>query len=56
MQHKRHHRSRLPAVLIVLAGIIVGAGIMLMMADIPAPQQPVEKELDAKAFLGTPRE
>lgn len=39
---------------IILAGVVIlviGGMIALMTADIPAPQKPVEKELDAKTFL-----
>jgi len=31
--------------------IIIGGAVALMLVDIPAPQQPVEKVLDAKTFL-----
>lgn len=51
MQHKRgHSRSGIfLALLIVMLGVGVGA---LMVVDVPAPQKPVEKQLDAAAFLG----
>ncbi len=52
MQHKRSHK-RQGIFLVVILGFIVGAGALLMMGDVPPPLHPIEKELDAKAFLET---
>ena len=53
MQHKRVIS---PFGFIKLAlGLALVVGIAsLMTANIPAPQHPIEKELDAKAFLEQP--
>ncbi len=50
-----HNKRRSSPLLIsaLLLGIVLIAGAVLMMKDIPAPQVPVEKELDASAFLAT---
>jgi hypothetical protein len=43
--------SRLGVVLIGLA-VVIGGGVMLLMTrDIPAPQQAIEKPLDAKQIM-----
>lgn len=50
MQHKRVISK--PGRLIFLAFIALACvAVALMKTTIPAPQKPVEKELDAKAFL-----
>ena len=51
MQQKRQV-SRLGVFAVLVALVAVGGLVALMMTDIPATQKPVEKELDAKAFLG----
>jgi hypothetical protein len=43
--------SRLGIFLITLAGVIVGACLVLMTVDVPPPQTPIETPLDAKIFL-----
>lgn len=50
MQHKRKSPSKGILLSLVLA-CIIGGGLFLMMSPIPAPQQPIEKELDATALL-----
>lgn len=50
MQHKR--RVSPTAVLLgLLVFTLVGGVVFLSMAEVPAPTHPIEKELDAKAFL-----
>ena len=50
MQHKRNTPVK-GIILGLIAIIIIGGGIFLMASPIPAPQQPIEKELDANALL-----
>jgi hypothetical protein len=50
MQHKRH-KSKAGPLLGLLTIVIIGGVVALMVASPSAPQSPVEKELDAKAFL-----
>ena len=45
--------SKLPLVLGGIALVLVLGFVALMAVDIPAPQAPIEKQLDAKAFLGS---
>ncbi len=56
MQRMQHKRVISPFGFIKLAlGLALVVGIAsLMTANIPAPQHPIEKELDAKAFLEQP--
>lgn len=49
MQHKRR-RSKWVIVLVVLLALAGGAAFFLT-GDVPAPSQPVEKQIDAKIFL-----
>ncbi len=50
MQHKdRGGKKRMAALL--AAVVLVGGLVTLMMTDVPAPQKPIEKQLDAKDFL-----
>lgn len=54
MQHKREHHPH--ARRIIALGLLLVVFIMLgalMMVNPAPPQQSVEKELDAQAFLGT---
>ncbi|MDE3060432.1 MAG: hypothetical protein KGJ06_05425 [Pseudomonadota bacterium] len=44
--------SRLPVLILLLALLVAGGVAKLMTTDIPGPGKPVEKPLDAKAFLG----
>ena len=50
MQQKRGF-LRLRFFVGVIGAVIVVAMGVLMFTDIPAQQKPIEKELDAKAFL-----
>lgn len=45
------HRRKKPLLLIGLVLLFAGALLGLMVHDIPAPQQAIEKPLDAKALL-----
>ena len=45
--------ARLVTLLAVSLAVVVGGLAALAFVDIPATQAPVEKELDAKAFLGS---
>ena len=52
MQHKRN--TSIGTILKLAVGLtFIGVIVLLMTANVPAPQHPVEKELDAKAFLET---
>jgi hypothetical protein len=44
-------RSHTGLFLLILAGMVLGGLAFLTFKDIPSPMQPVEKPLDAKAFL-----
>ena len=51
MQHKRKHTR--PIVVILVVGGFIAVGVsMLLTKEISAPQQAIEKELDAKQFVG----
>lgn len=50
MQHRRRH-SHKAIFFAMLAGILVGSVLWLMFKEIPVPGTPVEKQLDAGAFL-----
>lgn len=50
MQQK-HGLPKLGILLGILGCVLLGVVIALMNTTIPAPQKPIEKELDAKAFL-----
>ncbi len=50
MQHKRR-RSLFPTLIGLVAVAAIAAFGWLISQDIPAPVHPIEKELDAKAFL-----
>ncbi len=52
MQHKRNSSAK-GIILGLLAVIVIGGGIFLMASPIPAPQQPIEKELDADSLLSS---
>ena len=52
MHQKRKHSHAIGLAGALLMAIIVVGGI-LAMRDIPAPQQSIEKELDAKTFLNS---
>jgi hypothetical protein len=39
----------------LVLGLIVAGVVALMVIDVPPPSAPIEKELDAKAFL-TPKQ
>ena len=49
MQHKQRLFG-LKIIPVIIVAVIVAIGA-LMLVDVPAPQKPIEKELDAKAFL-----
>lgn len=52
LRSRKRRRPRL-GIFIGIVSAVGGSAIGLMlMRDIPAPSQPVEKELDAKTFLG----
>ena len=52
MQHKRN--TSIGTILKLAVGLtFIGVIVLLMTANVPAPQHNVEKELDAKAFLET---
>ena len=57
MQHRRgihHPRARVAIALSLLLAVFIVAGALMTIN--PAPQQqPIEKELDAKAFLESGR-
>jgi len=53
--HKKQTFSYIPTLQILIFGfaLLVVAGVVtLAVVDVPAPQTPVEKALDAKTFLG----
>ncbi len=50
MQHKRKTPAK-GIFLGLILFVVVGGGIFLMASPIPAPSQPIEKELDAAALL-----
>jgi len=51
MQQKRHYYSRAGVLLMALLGVSVGVVVVLMIKDITPPQQPIEKQIDASAFV-----
>lgn len=51
MQQKRMSSAFI--IVLVVIGLIAGGACALMLMDVPSPNQPVEKELNAQAFLGT---
>ena len=53
MQQKRGYFRLKFLVLLAIAVIGVG-GVVLSVVNIPSPAAPIEKELDAKAFLEQP--
>lgn len=50
MQHRRN-KSRSKVFFVLLLAVVVSGGISLMVMEPKVSQVPVEKELDAKAFL-----
>jgi len=52
MQHKRRF-SRAGVLSMAVIGLVIGICVVLMTKDFTPPQQAVEKELDAKTFLGS---
>lgn len=50
MQHKRRMFS-LKKCIALLVVLVIGGFASLSLVTIPAPQKPIEKELDAKAFI-----
>ncbi len=43
--------ARLLVAGLVLGGLLLAGLLVLMFMDVPVSSQPIEKELDAKAFL-----
>ena len=50
MQRRHTKHPMVWIFLVLLAMVVIGVGT-LMIIDVPAPQRPIEKQLDAKAFL-----
>jgi len=49
MQQK-HKYSRVGVLFMAVLGVSIAVVTVLMLRDIPVPQQTIEKELDASAF------
>lgn len=47
----QHRRNKKPLLLLIPVVLLVGGFIFLLSKDVPAPQQRIEKPLDASKFI-----